>query len=299
MLVQLSGVDSADSHMTRVTVRQFLKLLTPPLALRLYRQTRQWALQSIPGHRFPNNSRIYKAKKRAALTRLCAQFCTWSALPDLPSLNRAELAYIDERIVEYPWVLRNLAGGQLLLDVGCVLNYDFCVNLLKAKYKQVYFQNLVPQSLANEEFFFQIVQDIRVPMWYAETFDAITCISTLEHVGMDNVIYTKIHEQDTRPGDYIRAVEELIRIVRPGGQILITVPFGRPDNLGWIQVFGPEQVHQLLNAIRPHRATVEFFRSSPQGWQRASQVDCEQCVYGQGVPAAGAIAALAIFKNDS
>jgi hypothetical protein len=284
--------------MTWVTIRQFLKLLTPPLVLSLYRQMRQWALQLIPGHRFLNNSHIYKAKKRAALTRLCAQFPAWSALPDLPSLNRPEFAYIDERVVEYPWVLKSLAGGQLLLDVGCVLNYDFCVNILRAKYKQVYFQNLVPQSLANEEFFFQIVQDIRVPMWCTGTFDTITCISTLEHVGMDNMIYTKIHEKNTRPKDYIRAVEELIRIVKPGGQILITVPFGRPDNLGWIQVFGSEQVYRLLDVIRPHQATVEFFRSSPQGWQRASQTDCEQCIYGRGVPAASAVAALEIIKNQ-
>ncbi len=284
--------------MTWVAVRQFLKLLTPPLALSLYRQLRQWALQSIPGHRFTNNSRIYKAKRHAALTSLCVQFPGWSALPDLPSLSRPEFAYIDERVVEYPWVLRRLVGGQRLLDVGCVLNYDFCVNILKAKYQQIYFQNLVPQALVSERSFFQVVQDIRVPIWYEGTFDTVTCLSTLEHVGMDNVIYTKIHEKDTRPTDYIRAVEELIRIVKPGGQVLITVPFGRPDNLGWIQVFGPEQVYQLMHAAKPHQATVEFFRSSPQGWQRASQTDCEQCIFGQDVPEAGAVAALEIIKGQ-
>ncbi len=277
--------------------RQRLKSFLPPIILTLYQQTRQWLLASVPGDKLENNTPRYKAKRLAALIQLSEAFIQNPSLSELPSLNQPKLAYLDERVIEYPWVFLRLNNGQRLLDVGSVLNYPFCEPILRNKFQQVYLQNLVSQTIVNHSFFFQVVQDIREPLWLGDTFDAVTCISTLEHVGMDNVSYTGIQSNELQVADYLIAVREMVRVVKKGGVVLITVPYGRPDKLGWIQIFGSAHLAQIELTVKPHRYEVEFFQVYGSGWQRCSAEACENRIYGQDVPAASAIAAIKIQKT--
>src|SRR5262249_53275417 len=56
---------------------------------------------------------------------------------------------VEERIVEYPWLLTNLSDKQeVLLDAGSVLNYDFIVDHPLFKRKTVHILTLAPEDKA-------------------------------------------------------------------------------------------------------------------------------------------------------
>ena len=58
-------------------------------------------------------------------------------------------------------------------------------------------------------------------------YDTISCLSTLEHIGCDNRPFThKNSNREHRPEDFIFVMKELRRVLKPGGSLLLTVPFG-------------------------------------------------------------------------
>lgn len=66
--------------------------------------------------------------------------------------------------------------------------------------------------------------DMRHMPFEDDYFDTVTCVSTIEHVGHDNSRYGS-DRTDAGQEDVV-ALAEVARVVRPGGRVLITVPFG-------------------------------------------------------------------------
>jgi SAM-dependent methyltransferase len=62
-------------------------------------------------------------------------------------------------------------------------------------------------------------------------FDVITCISTIEHVGLD--VYDQGPDEF---GDEV-AMRHLRRLLRPGGRLLLTAPFGKRTVSAWLRVY--------------------------------------------------------------
>ena len=98
---------------------------------------------------------------------------------------------LDARIIEIPWVLsrvRKHEGGRFL-DAGSALNYDFVLEAPALKDKQTTIVTLAPEGQA----FWQlgvsyVFGDLRDLDFRDERFDFIACISTIEHIGMDNTM---------------------------------------------------------------------------------------------------------------
>ena len=62
-------------------------------------------------------------------------------------------------------------------------------------------------------------------------FDTVASISTLEHVGMDNVGYgADAPRADDPAKEMDLAIRELVRVLRPNGVLLVTVPYGRRED---------------------------------------------------------------------
>ena len=191
---------------------------------------------------------------------------------------------LDARIIEIPWVLSRLrrSKGGRFLDAGSALNYDFVLASPPLQDKQSTIVTLAPEGQA----FWQlgvsyVFGDLRDLDFRDERFDAVACISTIEHIGMDNTMYAEDLEiaQRSDPGESIIAVKELKRVLKNNGSLFISFPFGRYENHGWFQQFDSDLVDTLIAAFAPSRYDESIFQYHPDGWQRSTRENCKACEF--------------------
>jgi SAM-dependent methyltransferase len=188
-------------------------------------------------------------------------------------------ARLDERVVEYPWVLSRLGRYEeklRALDAGSTLNYEEILHHPAVKKHKWSIVTLAPETESFwDEGISYLYEDLRTLPCKDDWFDAIACISTIEHVGMDNVLVTmEKNHRENRPQDFLRAVREMRRVLKPGGALFLTVPFGRYEHRGWLQQFDSSMLSALISEFRPQKAEKTFFRYTGQGWQLAAEEEC-------------------------
>ncbi len=170
---------------------------------------------------------------------------------------------LSERIVEYPFVVRNLLEdlptGKKVLVVGCA--GDLMTTILCALGYKTWGMDIkfVPIKYPN----FHFTQgDIRQTNFQDGFFDAIIAVSTIEHVG---ILGGDMH------GD-LKAIKEMTRILVKGGLMLITVPYGvKPATDRFQRVYDEKEIRNLLTDL----AVVKFdvFEQDDEGyWIEASTV---------------------------
>jgi ubiquinone/menaquinone biosynthesis C-methylase UbiE len=76
------------------------------------------------------------------------------------------------------------------------------------------------------------------------SFDVAVSLSTIEHIGLD--WYAPINAESTDHG----AMAELLRVLKPGGRLLLTVPFGRPVTTRVHRVYDSARLDALLQPFR-------------------------------------------------
>jgi SAM-dependent methyltransferase len=189
---------------------------------------------------------------------------------------------IDERVVEYPWLFDRLARidrplGRVL-DAGSTLNHDFILNRDPLRGADITLMTLAPEKRCYwYKGYSYVFGDFRNTNFNDGTFDIVTCISTLEHVGLDNtLLYTDDPgKAEANKNGFVDAVREFRRVLSPGGCCLITVPYGRYDDFKWFQIFDREMIDLLIGAFNPSSFEVDFFQYTKAGWRRALQVEVE------------------------
>lgn len=190
---------------------------------------------------------------------------------------------LDERIVEYPWLLSRLRDSEgLLLDGGSVLNYPFLLDAPQLSGKRVVIMTLAPEStMAKRQNVSYVFGDLRDTIFRDDIFDVIISVSTLEHVGMDNaMLYTADgRHKESSPDDYVRVIQEFRRVLKPGGRFLMTVPFGKSQNLGWLCQFDAERLKQAIMAFGPGLVATTFYKYGSQGWSVSDEASCRECEY--------------------
>jgi SAM-dependent methyltransferase len=98
-------------------------------------------------------------------------------------------------------------------------------------------------------------------------FDTVVSVSTLEHVGMDNTRYGVGDPRADDPDREMRkAIRELIRVTAPDGRILITLPYGRREDHGWLRQFDRRELEALLETFGGSSSTI-VFGYGETGWQ--------------------------------
>lgn len=189
---------------------------------------------------------------------------------------------LDERCVEYPWLFSRFCDtNRSLLDAGSALNFKYLLNLPVLKNRNIVIYTLSPEGTLSRSNISYIYGDLRQTIIKSEYFDEIVCISTLEHIGMDNtVLYSRDDRfAEFRPNDYQIAVKELYRLMKPEGKLYITVPYGRYSNHGWLQVFDKSMVDSILKVFDGSVYSVSYYRYEVDGWQISSADDCVDCTY--------------------
>jgi SAM-dependent methyltransferase len=190
---------------------------------------------------------------------------------------------IDERCVEYPWMISKLnQGAEIILDAGSVLNHEYILSLPILRTKMIHILTLAPEEKCfwkkNISYIFHDLRNIPIRDNY---YDMIACLSTLEHIGCDNSSFTgKKSDNESRPTDYIIAIQEMCRVLKPGGTLLISVPFGHFNHLGTQQQFDINMLSNILEILAEFGDVIEaFYLYSAIGWNVAKRNDCVECQY--------------------
>lgn len=190
---------------------------------------------------------------------------------------------LDARVVEIPWVLSRLPrNATSVLDAGSSLNFLEVLSSPPLSEKSLTILTLMPERRCFWKLGVSyLFGDLRHLLFQDETFDAIACISTIEHVGMDNSLYAG-EIAKAKPGaktEFLPAVQELKRVLKERGKLFITFPFGRHEDHGWFQQFDAQLADTLIAAFAPRDVQEFVYRYGSGGWQLSQRAECAECEF--------------------
>lgn len=184
---------------------------------------------------------------------------------------------IDERIVELPWLFSRLPqGDSILLDAGSALNHLPLLNHPRLAEKKVFISTLEPEKHAYwRHGISYIYEDLRDTCFREDMFDLIACISTLEHVGLDNTfLYTdNADKMENDAQGYLPLIDVFHSRLKSGGRIFLSVPFGKKKNHGWFQVFDGLMLDAIIARFSPSNCQETIFMYRNDRWGMASRQD--------------------------
>lgn len=173
---------------------------------------------------------------------------------------------INERIIEYPLTFRYLkSNAKKVLDVGCCTS-RLPIQLASMGYK-VWGIDIRPYNFQHRNFIFQRSNVLNLP-FENDFFDVITAISTIEHIGLGSYGDANIIPNGDR-----RAVKELIRVLKPNGQIILTFPFGKHFVGPKYRVYNWKDVKKLIYPMKIKSA--KFFIRERGEWLPSDRGEAE------------------------
>jgi Methyltransferase domain len=189
---------------------------------------------------------------------------------------------MSERVVEIPWVMRSLPSSPTkhVLDVGTAFSLIVYKWLLVRQPHIIEVADLAQAYVPGLE---RHVADVRKLPFRQDSFDVAICISTLEHVGMDNANYGV----ESGGAGEVGGLRELGRVAR---RVLVTVPAGSDANMGWQRQYAPSTFRRVVEEAGLTVERLEVFAHDPIcGWAPADEDSVEGRTYGVGASAAAAI----------
>lgn len=126
----------------------------------------------------------------------------------------------DQRAIEYPWTLKQLSyikRDSLVCDTGCSESL-FSHELIARGYRVVGV-DIHKYPFKNEKMELILGNLMNLPI-STNAFDAIVCISTIEHIGLPSHGQKDLDEF----GD-MKTMNEFHRILKPSGILIITTPY--------------------------------------------------------------------------
>jgi len=187
---------------------------------------------------------------------------------------------LDERVVEIPWAFQNLSTDvKIILDAGSSLNHEFILNqpLLNDKELSICTYYPEPYSRIDKRISY-VFADLRNMPFRNNWFDAVICISTIEHIEMDNSMYGYQSEaiDKKKSYSYLIAISDMIRLLKNGGQLLLTFPFGKFENHGFFQQFDTEMVQKIEELLNSKgNFAITYFQYTENGWNESSMEVCK------------------------
>jgi SAM-dependent methyltransferase len=174
--------------------------------------------------------------------------------------NRKQVRHpwINERAIEYPWVYKNILDleSSRVLDVGAKEGLPITDMLLENN-------NIVYAIDINASGSYQkgnlIIEkgDILSTSFEENFFDAVIAVSTLEHIGIPGRYGISGADES---GD-LKAMQEIFRILKPAGKVLITVPYGMGKSLPLNRLYKRNRIIKLFNKFEILKS--QYFRFKP------------------------------------
>ncbi|MCL1939097.1 MAG: class I SAM-dependent methyltransferase [Desulfovibrionaceae bacterium] len=187
---------------------------------------------------------------------------------------------IDERIVELPWLLSRLDEQPgFMLDAGSALNFPIILQHPKIRAKKLFISTLAHEGSAWPELGVSYVyEDLRQTCFRENFFDVIACISTIEHIGMDNTfLYTgDDSKKEQNCEDYLSFLDVMRSRLKPGGSLYVSFPFGKACNHGWFQVLDAAMVDKLIARFQPATCRETIFYYSNDRWHISTREEAAE-----------------------
>ncbi|MBU1863545.1 MAG: class I SAM-dependent methyltransferase [Candidatus Omnitrophica bacterium] len=174
----------------------------------------------------------YKIRRKEFSSPFDALKCSWLLAKFPPQCS--------DRKIEERWVIERVDKEKInVLDIGAnqspfpkkLTAMGFAVTIIDTR------------PLQNQDNTITIVcGDVRHTRFENESFDTITAISVLEHIGVAGRY--GIHDAD--PYGDMRALHEMKRILKNGGEIFITVPYGKKNVLPINRCYNKKMTEKLF-----------------------------------------------------
>lgn len=206
----------------------------------------------------------------------------------------------DERVVEVPVAMQfaELDKPSVILDAGSALNLPYLKTSFEAGAAKVVHLTLtgdkeIAQFSGNKISY--LFGDIRDLAFKDQIFDKVICVSTLEHIGMDNSRYGAACEHD--PDSYVRAVEEMHRVLKPGGSLFFSFPVAADRAPTWFRFFSLEEIRKIVSLLAACKVNINYFVYE-SGWRQADESEAF-CVADPAMDPSevGSIATVYALKN--
>lgn len=211
-------------------------------------------------------------------------------LPGMPSGALARVLYgsiacnyelvVLERVVEIPFVFQHLGVGRgaRILDFGCTGSM-LSLHLASLGY-EVTGVDFRPYPFTHRNLRF-IAGNFLTADVPDEAFDVAIAVSAIEHTGLG------FYREDTYDEGDRRVVEEIRRTLRPGGRLLITVPYGRAGRTSWYRVYDEQSLRRLLASFcvakTEYYMTLDRREWMPVDEPTVAALDSVECGYARGV----------------
>jgi glycosyltransferase involved in cell wall biosynthesis len=202
----------------------------------------------------------------------------------IPAGERLEAPNTTERVVEIPWMLSRYEGEPRVLDTGYAFASGVWLSaLLDLGIPSLHGVDLATLSVPGMR---RVRGDLRGLPYKDASFDLIYCVSTIEHVGFDNTRYGLPFQQKDG-GASSSTLLSIARVLDRHGRLLISVPFGRREERGWMFQYDADTWEQLVEESPFTVAEQETFRLGPDGWEGVNDPRSMQLLsYGDESPAA-------------
>jgi SAM-dependent methyltransferase len=169
-----------------------------------------------------------------------------------------------ERVVEIPWVLSRWKGEKRVLDIGTAFGLPLYMHeLLRLGASELHG---VDVALVKIDGVKMTQADVRNMPFPDSWFELVTCISTLEHIGLEDPFGTPLAGET--PGD-VAALKEMARVLAKGGRILVTVPFGKLEHLRFMKQYDLNEWDASIQRSGLEVVELDFYGYSASGWRRA------------------------------
>jgi SAM-dependent methyltransferase len=152
---------------------------------------------------------------------------------------------IHSRCIEYPFAASRIGNAQVILDVGTIKADPAWIawleNLPVKVHATDYDAPLKP--FKNVTFHQADIRRLPLPDCF---FDKVIAVSVIEHIGLEiPQVFADTIPEISNDGD-LEAMAELTRVLKPGGELIMTVPFGMQEGL----ILGNQARNYTINSIK-------------------------------------------------
>ena len=226
---------------------------------------------------FINNPVFLKYKRRF----------DWRSLKRKPFIKKVLL---NERIIEIPFAIDALAGmpkASRVLDLGCMESV-LPLFLAGLGFQVTGFDfRQYPYQVPNFKFIQGSILDL--PFEKGD-FDAVTCVSTIEHIGIG--FYSD--PKDSLSSD-VKGMLEIKRVLKPGGLLILSVPFGKAFINNQQRIYDQQGLDKLLVGFSVN--TTKFFKNTQaikgnNYWEQIPLGQAESLQYTSGTECVCCLSAL-------